>query len=74
MAGKVAPGQVWREEATGSHFLVTRVYQDLFDHFALLRRVDKVAGAVEETRRLKLSRNPPPLPGYVQEAAEFHLE
>lgn len=63
----VAPGQIWREQATGTHFLVVRVYSELFDHFAVLRPTEG-----ETTRRIKLARPPaPPLPGFVQESGAF---
>jgi hypothetical protein len=63
----IAAGQIWRQDATGSHFLVTRVYAELFDRFAILRRVEG-----EETVRLKLRPGSAPLPGYTQESAEFN--
>lgn len=62
----IAPGQIWRQEATGAHYLVTRVYSELFDRYAVLRRVEG-----EETFRLKLRSGAVPLPGYAQESGEF---
>lgn len=62
----IAPGQIWRQDATGVHYLVTRVYSELFDRYAILRRVEG-----EETFRLKLRAGAMPLPGYTQESGEF---
>lgn len=62
----IAPGQIWRQDTTGAHFLVTRVYTELFDRYAILRRVEG-----EETFRLKLRSGSAPLPGYTQESGEF---
>ncbi len=68
---KISPGQVWREDASGTHYLVTRVYAELFDHYAILRKVEG-----EQTLRVKIRMNDEnkPLPGYTQEAAEFNVE
>ncbi|MHB8734973.1 MAG: hypothetical protein ACYC6M_06685 [Terriglobales bacterium] len=64
----VAPGQIWREETTGTHYLVVRVYSELFDNYAVLRQTEG-----EATRRVKLAKNPvQPLPGFVQESGAFH--
>lgn len=65
-APTIAPGQIWRQDNTGAHFLVTRVYSELFDRYAVLRRVEG-----EETFRLKLRSGAAPLPGYTQESGEF---
>lgn len=68
---KIAPGQIWREDASGVHYLVTRVYTELFDQFAILRRVEG-----EETMRMKVRGNDPnrPLPGFTQESGEFKID
>lgn len=68
---KVAAGQIWRQDATGVHFLVTRVYNELFDQFAILRRVEG-----EETMRLKVQGRDlqHPLPGFTQESGEFNVD
>jgi hypothetical protein len=64
----VAPGQIWRANDSGVHYLVTRMYSELFDEFAVLRRADG-AGA-NQTVRVKIRKNDPqgPMPGYTQEA------
>ena len=30
-------GQVWRQDASGQDFLVTKVYSEVFSHYAVLR-------------------------------------
>ncbi|MGH9536058.1 MAG: hypothetical protein ACRD2E_14505 [Terriglobales bacterium] len=62
----IAAGQVWRQDATGAHFLVTRVYTELFDRFVILHQVEG-----GETLRLKLRPGDTPMPGYTQESSEF---
>jgi hypothetical protein len=59
-------GQVWREEASGQSFLVTKVYNEVFSQFAMLRHADNTA-TTTETRRVKISKTPQGvlLPGYV---------
>ena len=59
-------GQVWREEASGQSFLVTKLYNEVFSQFAMLRPADASA----PTRRPGASKLPRPpqgllLPGYV---------
>lgn len=40
-------GQVWRNNATGENYLVTKVYQEVFSTFAVLRKVgEETAGTV----------------------------
>ena len=65
---RVAAGQIWREKATGTDFLVTRVYAQLFEEIAVLRQVGG-----EESRRVKLAPAAPegPLAGYVQQSGDF---
>ena len=59
-------GQVWREDATGQSFLVTKVYNEVFSQYAMLRPTDGSA-LTAETRRIKISKTPQGLllPGYV---------
>lgn len=47
-------GQVWREDTTGENFLVTKVYSEVFDSYAVMR---KVSNATESTRRVKVKKN-----------------
>ena len=56
-------GQVWRYNATGENFLVTRVHQEVFSTFAIMRKVgDETAGTV----RVKAQKTADgvTLPGY----------
>jgi len=56
-------GQVWRNEATGANYLVTKVYQEVFSSFAVMRKIgDETAGTV----RVKVQKTADgvSLPGY----------
>ncbi len=59
-------GQVWREEASGKSFLITKVYNEVFSQYAMLRPADASAPTAE-TRRIKVSKTAQGLllPGYV---------
>jgi hypothetical protein len=59
-------GQVWREESSGQSFLVTKVYNEVFSQYAMLRPADVSAPDVE-SRRIKVSKTPQGmvLPGFV---------
>jgi hypothetical protein len=59
-------GQVWREETSGNSFLVTKVYNEVFSQFAMLRPAD-VTAPTAETRRVKIAKTAQGLllPGYV---------
>lgn len=67
-------GQVWRSNANGQSYLVTKVYSELFSQYAMLRPVDADA-AKAETMRVKVSKAPEgsTLPGftYTQESQDF---
>lgn len=74
MVKTVQPGQVWRDDASGSNFLVTKVYSELFTQFAMLRPAN-VSAPSAETIRVKVSKQEGgmTLPGYTftQDAQEF---
>ncbi len=56
-------GQVWRSNASGDNYLVTKVYQEVFSTFAVLRKVgEETAGTV----RVKVQKTADgvSLPGY----------
>jgi len=36
-------GQVWRQDASGQDFLVTKVYSEVFTHYAVLRPAEVTA-------------------------------
>jgi hypothetical protein len=59
-------GQVWREESSGQSFLVTKVYNEVFSQYAMLRPAD-VSAPTAETRRIKVLKSAQglTLPGYV---------
>lgn len=66
-------GQVWRKDETGETFLVTKLYNEVFAQYAILRPAKTAAGS--ETIRLKVQRTGDgvTLPGYTftQDSSEF---
>lgn len=66
-------GQVWRKDDTGENYLVTKLYNEVFAQFAILRPAK--TAATSETVRLKVQRTPEGvmLPGYTftQDSHEF---
>lgn len=56
-------GQVWRNNASGDNYLVTRIYQEVFTTYAVLR---KVGDETEGTTRVKVQKSAEgvTLPGY----------
>lgn len=67
-------GQVWRNNENGNNFLVTKVYNELFTQYAMLRPAD-VTAPDAETIRVKVAKNEDgmTLPGYTftQDLQEF---
>ncbi len=67
-------GQVWRHDESGQNFLVTKLYNEVFTQYAILRRADSSA-ASGDTTRVKVSKGNDgvSLPGYTftQEADSF---
>jgi hypothetical protein len=67
---KILLGQVWKKNDTGENYLVTKLYNEVFSTFAVLRRVGH-----EEVARVKVSKiaDGADLPGYTytQESADF---
>jgi hypothetical protein len=58
-------GQVWRNDQSGQNYLVTKLYNEVFAQFAILRQAD--AGAtIADTIRVKVLRSAQgqSLPGY----------
>ena len=74
MVKVVQAGQVWRDDASGANFLVTKVYNELFTQYAMLRPAS-LSAPQAETIRVKVTRSDAgmTLPGYTftQEAQEF---
>lgn len=67
-------GQVWRQDSTGQNFLVTKLYNEVFTQFAMLRPADATAANAETTRvKVAKSADGATLPGYTftQESQEF---
>ncbi len=58
-------GQVWRSDADGKNYLVTKVYSEVFAQYAMLRPADSTAAATD-TRRVKVEKSAggATLPGY----------
>ena len=46
-------GQVWREDATGDNFLVTKVHKEVFESYAVMR---EVADATDGVRKVKVAK------------------
>jgi len=65
-------GQLWKLDATGDTWLVTKLYSEAFSSYAMLR---KVGGADSDVRRVKIDKSAQgaTLPGYsfTQEADAF---
>jgi hypothetical protein len=54
MHKEIRPGQIWKEDASGESWLVTKVYTEAFDSYAFVRRLD---GDQQETRRLRIVKS-----------------
>ena len=72
MVKAVQAGQVWRQDASGANFLVTKVYSELFSQYAMLRPAN-VSAPEAETIRVKIQRmgEGMTLPGYTFTQDEF---
>lgn len=74
MVKTVQAGQVWRNDSSGANFLVTKVYSEVFTHYAMLRPANGSA-AESDTVRVKVSKldEGMTLPGYTftQDSQEF---
>src|ERR1700687_5690435 len=58
-------GQVWRSEADGQDYLVTKVYNEVFSQYAMLRPAG-ITAPDAPTVRVKVAKSPQgaSLPGY----------
>jgi len=67
---KILLGQVWKKNDSGDNYLVTKLYNEVFSTFAVLRRVGS-----EDVMRIKVAKagDGQDLPGYTytQESADF---
>lgn len=74
MVKTVQAGQVWRNDESGATFLVTKVYNELFTQYAMLRPANAKAPEAE-TIRVKVAREAEgmTLPGYTftQDSQDF---
>ncbi len=67
-------GQVWRDDRTGKDFLVTKLYNEVFTQYAVLRPASPGVPTTDTTRvKVKKLDNGMTLPGYTytQELQEF---
>ncbi len=67
-------GQVWRNDANGVNYLVTKLYSEVFTQFAMLRQADSQAANVDTVRvKVTKSNDGATLPGYTytQDAQDF---
>jgi hypothetical protein len=69
---KIQVGQVWKQDASGENFLVTKVYNEALTTFAVLR---KAGAETEAPLRVRVERNSQgqKLPGfsYAQGGEDF---
>jgi hypothetical protein len=67
-------GQVWRNDADGKNYLVTKLYSEVFTQYAMLREASSNA-AEAGTKRVKVQKQGDiaTLPGYTytQDAQDF---
>jgi len=58
-------GQVWRQDATGQDYLVTKVYSEVFTHYAVLRPAEVNAPNMPSVK-VKVAKSPEgvTLPGF----------
>jgi len=67
-------GQVWRNDQTGQDYLVTKVYNEVFTQYAMLRTANSSAAATDTVRvKVQKTADGAALPGYTftQESQEF---
>jgi predicted trehalose synthase len=67
-------GQVWRSDANGQNYLVTKVYSEVFSQFAMLRHATADAASAETVRvKVQKDADSATLPGFTftQESQDF---
>ena len=58
-------GQVWRNDDNGQNYLVTKVYNEVFSQFAMLRPADSSARTADTVRvKVQKTDDGATLPGY----------
>ncbi len=67
-------GQVWRNDQTSQNYLVTKVYNEVFTQYAMLRQADAQAANVDTIRvKVQKTNDGATLPGYTftQDSQDF---
>lgn len=67
-------GQVWRNDADGQNYLVTKVYSEVLTQYAMLRQASADAAAAGSVRvKIQKTDDGATLPGYTftQESQDF---
>lgn len=67
-------GQVWRNDQTSVNYLVTKVYNEVFTQYAMLRQADAQAANLDTVRvKVTKSGDGATLPGYTftQDSQDF---
>jgi hypothetical protein len=67
-------GQVWRNDETGQSYLVTKLYNEVFTQYAMLRTADAAASTTDTVRvKVQKTADSATLPGYTftQESQDF---
>ncbi len=67
-------GQVWRNDADSTNYLVTKLYSEVFSQYAILRPADATAASSDTTRvKVQKTGEGVTLPGYTftQDSEEF---
>ncbi len=67
-------GQVWTNDQTSQNFLVTKVYNEVFTQWAILRIADATAASTDTVRvKVQKSGEGATLPGYTftQDSQDF---
>ena len=52
----IQPGQIWRHDQSGKTFLVTKVYSEVFSHYAVLRPAE-VTAPDSPTVKVKIAKS-----------------
>ncbi|MFQ5696437.1 MAG: hypothetical protein ACE5HB_10645 [Terriglobia bacterium] len=63
MPRTILMGQVWQNDSSGENYLVTRIYQEVFSTYAVLRKVGEETGGTLRVKVQKLADGVA-LPGY----------
>jgi hypothetical protein len=67
-------GQVWTNDESHQNFLVTKIYNEVFTQYAILRRADSTAATTDSVRvKVQKTADGATLPGYTftQDSQDF---